>query len=256
VAGILQTWIERRRYRRMVARMAGPKLLKQFAELYPRAFFVEIGANDGQSFDQIGPLLADHEWRGIMVEPVPYMFEKLRATYAQYAGVACENAAIADRDGRMPFFHFAEAAPEERASLPDFYDALGSFSRETVLSHAPELADRLVETEVPTLTFESLLARHGAEDLDLLVIDTEGYDWEILRRIDFARWRPRLVLYEHFHLRANDRESARRRLEQRGYETLEEGLDTWCLDPSEDDALTALWRTSEPALPGLSRFDG
>jgi FkbM family methyltransferase len=255
VAGILQTWIDRRRYRKMIDRMAGPKLLKEFASLYPDAFFVEIGANDGQAFDQIGPLLADHDWRGIMVEPVPYVFERLRAAYADRPNVICENAAIADHDGKQPFFHFAEADPAERASLPDFYDALGSFSRDTVLSHAPELEARLVETEVQTLTFESLLERHDAGGLDLLVIDTEGYDWEILRRIDFEARRPRLILYEHFHLKTKDRIAARERLGQRGYETFEEGLDTWALRPEPEDALTALWRDAKPALPGLSRFD-
>lgn len=246
---------QRWRYRRLVARMAGPKLLRQFAALYPDAFFVEIGANDGQAFDQLGPLLADHEWRGIMVEPVPHMFARLQAAYADRPGVVCENVAIADRDGELPFFHFAEASPQERPLLPDFYDALGSFSRDVVLSHAEELADRLVETRVPTLTFESLLARHAVERLDLLVIDTEGHDWEILRRIDLGAWRPRLILYEHFHLRAQDRGAARQHLERHGYQTLEEGLDTWCLDASRRDALTATFDDARPELPGMSRFD-
>jgi FkbM family methyltransferase len=255
VPGLFQTWLDRRRYRKMVARMAGPKLLKQFAAEYPEAFFVEIGANDGHAFDQIRPLLADHDWRGIMVEPVPHVFAQLEQTYADHPNVLCENAAIADRDGRMPFFHFAEAMPEERAALPEFYDALGSFSRDTVLSHAPEFEDRLVETTVPTLTFDTLLAKHDVDRVDLLVIDTEGYDWEILRRIDFSHWRPRLVLYEHYHLTPKDRDAAQRRLQQRGYETLSEGLDTWAHDRGHEDALAALWDTAVPALPHMSRFD-
>ena len=44
----------RLRYRRLLARMAGPRLLRRFAEAYPEAFFVEIGANDGEQHDQLG----------------------------------------------------------------------------------------------------------------------------------------------------------------------------------------------------------
>ncbi|MEA2172218.1 MAG: hypothetical protein QOF76_5518 [Solirubrobacteraceae bacterium] len=254
MTGLFETWLERRRYKKMFARMAGPKLMRCFAEVVNDPFFVEIGANDGSSFDQIGPYARERGWRGIMVEPVPYVFTQLQAAYADSPGVRCENVAIADRAGTMPFFHFAEASLDERGHLPDFYDAVGSFSRAHVAEHAPELADRIVETEVPTVTFDGLL--EGEDRLDLLVIDTEGYDWEILRRIDFRAWRPRLVLYEHYHLQPRDRAAARQRLTQRGYETLEEGLDTWCLRPDPEDALTELFRASPPALPGMSRFDG
>ncbi len=38
---------QRFRHRRQLARMAGPRLLAAFADAYPEAVFVEIGANDG-----------------------------------------------------------------------------------------------------------------------------------------------------------------------------------------------------------------
>src|ERR1700709_1800114 len=107
--GLIGTWLERRRYRKMFERMAGPGLMRRFAEVYPDPFFVEIGANDGQAFDQVGPLAREHGWRGVMVEPVPHIFTRLQQTYADQPGVRCENVAVADREGTLPFYHFKQA---------------------------------------------------------------------------------------------------------------------------------------------------
>jgi hypothetical protein len=88
-----------------------------------------------------------------------------------------------------------------------------------------------------------------------LLIDTEGHDWEILRSVDFARWRPRLVIYEHYHLSPVARSAAREHLGLVGYETMEEGFDTFCLDTSVDDALTDLWRSLTPAVEGVAAYE-
>jgi len=237
--------------------MAGPRVLAAFAEAFPEARFVEIGANDGEQHDHLRPIVLERRWRGILVEPVPYVFERLRRNYAGVDHVILENAAIADRDGELPFFHLREA---DRATerVPQWYDAIGSFSREAVLSHRPQIADideRLVETAVPTLSFDSLLARHSFDAVDLVVVDTEGYDWEVLRTIDLDRHRPALIVYEHFHLDPDVRAAAREHLEAHGYETLEEGFDTFCLDPAADSGLTARFRGLESAVAGVSKHD-
>jgi FkbM family methyltransferase len=245
--------------RRIERRLAGPKLLRAFAREYPEAFFVEIGSNDGDRHDHLRPLILAHAWRGVMVEPVPYVFERLRRNYAAVADrVELENAAVGERDGPAPFFHMAQAPEAERAGLPDWYDGIGSFSRETVLSHArkiPGMEARLVATEVPVLTFDSLLTKHGGREPDLVVIDAEGHDHEILRTIDLEAHRPRLVVYEHFHLSDADRAAARARLEAAGWDTMEEGFDTWCLDPRPADHLTALWHGLAPGVSGVSVHD-
>lgn len=247
--------LARWRYRRLLGRMAGPRLLRAFAEAHPQAFFVEIGANDGRQHDPLHPVLARHPWRGILVEPVPHVFARLEQTYAGNDRLTLVNAAVGHEDGRMPFFHLRAAAPGER--VVPFHDALGSFSRELVLRHAREIPDvheRLVETEVPVLSFDTLLARHGGPPLDLVTVDTEGFDWEVVRSIDLARHRPRMVAYEHYHLSRADRDAAVAHLEAHGYETLAEHFDTYALR-REDDGLTRRFRSLEPVLPAVLRED-
>src|SRR5438093_1498023 len=66
---------------RLVRRLAGRRLLRAFAAEYPNAFFIEIGSNDGEHDDHLRPFILSRPWSGIMVEPVPYVFERLRRNY-------------------------------------------------------------------------------------------------------------------------------------------------------------------------------
>lgn len=242
------------RYRRLQRRLAGPRLLRAFAHAYPEAFFVEIGSNDGKQHDHLSQFIASRSWSGIMVEPVPYVFEQLRRNYGSLPLVELENVAIADEDGKMPFFHLREARPEERDALPNWYHGLGSFSRDAILghrTHIPDIESRLVQIRVPCLTYESLLRRHGVDHVDLLLIDTEGYDWEILRRIDLSADAPTLIVYEHYHLPSDVRQKSRNHLETLGYETMEEGFDTFCIRPGDSRPLTKTWTHLRPAVNGV-----
>jgi FkbM family methyltransferase len=258
VTGLRRAW-RRRRHRRLLGRLAGPRLLAAFAEAHPEAVFVEVGANDGEQHDHLREHIRGRSWRGLMVEPVPYVFARLERNYGDLERVVCVNAAIADRDGERPFFTLREAGAAERAGLPDWYDGVGSFSRAAVLSHAaqmPDVAERIVELRVPAMRFATLCARHGLDRVDLLVVDTEGYDWEIIRSIDLAAHRPRLVVYEHFHLSGEDRAACRAHVEAQGYETMEEGLDTFCLRAGGPaDGLAEAWRTVEPAVAGAAKHE-
>jgi FkbM family methyltransferase len=258
MTGRLRLRRERLKYRRLLRRMAGPRLLRAFARHYPAAFFVEIGANDGEQHDHLRPLILSSEWSGIMVEPVAYVFARLRRNYGHLDRIALENVAIGDRDGRLPFYHLTEPEADERDRLPDWYDGVGSFSRENVVGHTrdiPDIERRVVQTEVPVLTFESLCRRHDVERVDLLVVDTEGYDHEILKSIDFERRHPRLVIYEHYHLPAAERAACRELVRAAGYKSMEEGFDTFCLDARTDDGLTREWRRLRPAVAGVYAED-
>lgn len=251
--------VQRLRLRRLQRRLAGPRLIAAFAEVHPVATFVEIGANDGDQHDFLRAHIEARQWTGLLVEPVPYVFERLCRNYRDREGVRPVNAAVGERDEMRTFYHLRDAAPEERAALPPWYDGIGSFSRDTLLSHGPQMPDiagRMVEAEVETVTYATLLARHGIDHVDLLVIDTEGHDWEILRTIDL-RDGPRLLVYEHFHLHPAARAAARAFAEAAGYETMEEGFDTFCLRPSTGgpDALDRVWARSEPAVPGVAKDD-
>lgn len=250
--------------RRQERRLAGPKLLRAFADAYPEAFFIEIGANDGVEHALLRPFIRSRSWSGILVEPAPEPFERLQRNYAdQLDRLRLENVAITDHDGHAPFYQLNWVEGDEVRQL----DVFGSLSADAVQRSGgvfvPDQHRRIVRSEVPCLSFETLCRRHGVEAIDLLMIDTEGYDYEVLKQVDLDRYRPRLLVYEHLFLSAEDRRECRSRIDALGYETLEEQRDTWCLDSSLDDGLTRKWRrlregppTSGDDLDGWSAVAG
>ena len=182
--------------------------------------FVQIGSNDGTTADPLRALTEAYGWSGVLVEPVEYVFARLKQERGYDPRLRFENAAIADHDGEANFFYLRQGRIEE--DLPYWHDQLGSFSIETILSpehqeQIPGIRDLVVTSTVRTLTFESLCSKHAIERFDLLHIDTEGYDWEILRQIDLERHQPSLVLYEHKHLSSKDRRCAGNKLKVGGY---------------------------------------
>ena len=211
--------------------LAGPALLRQLAREHPQAFFVQVGANDGAMMDPLRKHVLSSRWRGLLIEPVPQLFARLKGNYAAAADrVRAVNLAIATEDGELPFFHLEDQPG--LPPLPEWVAGLGSFRRDVVLKHAgriPQFERYLSEIRVPCATWDSLCRGHGVDQIDVLVIDTEGYDFEIIRQIDFTRQRPLLLVYEHHHFDDDTRKACQALLQAHGYTLFEEVLDTWGL---------------------------
>lgn len=189
--------------------------------------FVQVGSNDGEHDDPLRELILADAWEGLMIEPVPYVFDRLRRNYRGRPGIRFVNAAIGDRDGTADFYAVSESDSDD--ALPEWYDQLGSWSLEHILKHSPYipgLEERIVTLEVPCMTFESLCGKFGLEQLDVIHIDAEGYDYEIIKSIDLQRHRPAILMYEYKHLSPDDLAGCRRHLGQNGYELLDVGWDT------------------------------
>ena len=174
----------------------------------PRATVVCLGANEVGDQDPLRPFL-ETGWRGLLVEPVPYVFRRLQERWGHNPRLLLENAAVAAATGTTTF-HFVR----ESTDLPRGYDHLGSLSQELLRSHTeivPELEGRLISATVPAVTFPDLLTKHRIAAFDLLVMDLEGFDYEVLKQVDFTRHCPQLVMYEHAFLSDADRAAARYR---------------------------------------------
>jgi hypothetical protein len=65
----------------------------------------------------------------------------------------------------------------------------------------------------------TLFERHGVAHVDLLAIDAEGWDFRILRQLDFSRHRPRLIRCEYINLPPDEQAAIRDLLNGQGYVT-------------------------------------
>src|SRR6267143_1662074 len=196
------------------------RLIALFADVFPDAFVVQIGANDGAAGDPLVHAFSKTRWSGLLVEPVPHLYDALVARYRDRPGVRVERYAVSTRDGEAAIYRLRTVP----GKTPEWFSQLATLNREVLLKHRssiPEIESLLIEERVPTVRLETLLARHGVSRIDLLVIDTEGHDYEILRTLDFTRFRPVLLLFEHQHLSANDKAAACALLGTSGYNVRE-----------------------------------
>ncbi len=198
-----------------------------------RVTVVQIGAHVGNLNDPLFRFIREVNdgrrepaCRAVLVEPVGPLFEQLQANYADCPGVAFANVAIADRPGTQTFHRIDPDVDLERHGMPHWLSQIGSLVPERLekeMARAdkgrgiPEfIAQHLIREEVTCVTFEELLERFGLREVDFLQIDAEGYDYEILRSIDFKRVKPRMINYERVHLQ-EDEPACRRLLEDQGY---------------------------------------
>src|SRR5207249_11712650 len=85
--------------------------------------------------------------------------------------------------------------PDLEKKLPGWAGGMGSFNPE--YHKLSQLDSSYMTTEkVLCATFEELLSSYKITNIELLITDTEGYDFEILRNIDFAKHRPTYIHFE------------------------------------------------------------
>lgn len=192
----------------------------------PRVFFVQVGSNDGVQGDPIHDLIVNRQgWRGIFIEPIDFLFQRLRSNYGDAERFVFENVAIGTEKGSKKFYYVSEKARIE-LDLPYWHDQLGSFDRGHITRALGEqMSPYIVEEDVECLPLQDVLDRNGVEAIDLIHIDTEGFDYKVLSQLDLKRYKPSVILFEHHLLPDEEFASARKLLRSTGYRLLQYGND-------------------------------
>jgi FkbM family methyltransferase len=193
----------------------------------PRMTFLQIGAFDGVGEDDLRELIVAHKLRGVLVEPQPIAFARLQQTYRNQPQVTLLQAAIAEQEGTREFY-----VTRGEASMA------ASFDRAHLRKHGiPD--HEIVAQEAPCHTVESALRAAGLQQVDLIQIDAEGYDWTIIRSIDFSRLRPRILRFEYRHMTAADADACLMLLGEHGYRFVIEARDIIAVRTADTSESTA-----------------
>ena len=162
-------------------------------------YFVEFGATDGRSFNNTWLLEKAFGWSGILAEPARVWRDAL-----QNSGrvARLEFDCVWSKTGET--LTFSEASWGELSTLESFRAADGHRRR------------RSGTYPVQTISLNDMLARHRApREMDYLSIDTEGSEYEILKALDFDRYRFGCITCEHNF--TDNREAVHALLTSHGY---------------------------------------
>lgn len=145
-------------------------------------FYVDVGAHHPFRFSNTHRLY-ESGWQGINIEPTPGALKLFRIWRPR--DVTLEMAAGAEA-GQIDFHIFDEGG---------YNTASGELAAQRLA--AGQGAGHKVIT-VPVRPLTEILDLHLPEGtaIDLLTIDTEGHDLEVLRGLDWQKYRPRLVICE------------------------------------------------------------
>lgn len=175
---------------------------------------IQIGSNDGITSDPVFHIVMKKtKLKVLLVEPVPYLFEELQKNYGNNKRFKFENAAI-NNGFKQTFYYVRKEANMKLENLPDWYNQLGSFYKENIIKHLDGILEPFIEEmEIQGLTFNQLFKKNNIENVSLLHIDTEGYDWKILSQLDLKKYKPLIILFEYKHLSESEKQDAIRFLD-------------------------------------------
>lgn len=170
-------------------------LLHQCLARQGSLFLIQIGANDGQRNDPLNRFIMQNraQVKGILLEPMKDVFTVLTETYRDCPGVVTVNAAIHNTKKEMILY---KVDRDKLATLPLWAGGMASFSHDHhKLTGTP--AEYIVTETVACMTLNELYDRYKVDHVDLLCMDTEGYDAEIIANLDFKRLTPSIIHFEH-----------------------------------------------------------
>jgi FkbM family methyltransferase len=146
-------------------------------------YFIEIGANDGINLSNTYLLETQYNWKGICVEPVPAIYDKL---IINRPNSICSNSAIYSISNLTLDFDIANN-----------YDLLSGISS-YIDSHKDTVDANKTTINIKTLSFNDLLDNNNAPlFIEYLSLDTEGSEYEILKTFNFNKYTFGLIDVEH-----------------------------------------------------------
>ncbi|WMN11934.1 FkbM family methyltransferase [Marivirga salinae] len=183
----------------------------QVSQNLDRPFVIQVGANDGINHDPIHKYVKRDKWRGLLIEPQPDVFRhQLFPLYMRDEGVYMENIAISDKISLMDMYKISFTRERWATGLTTFHkptlqdkvdrgdiDIIAKRKGIKVPASREEYID---EVKVESKTFDFLRAKYQIQEVDVLQIDVEGFDFEVIKLYDLNQHKPKVIVFESRHL--------------------------------------------------------
>jgi FkbM family methyltransferase len=150
---------------------------------------VQIGSNDGD--DSVRQFIIENQSNidlVVLVEPIPFILDKLKENYKDFNNVFIENIAISDSESKKFTLYYEEGSNYE----------LSSFKKQHLID-CKCIPEKIKSIDVDCLTINQLFEKYSIDTLDYLYIDTEGLDVYIINSIDFNKFKIKNLIFEITH---------------------------------------------------------
>lgn len=164
-------------------------LNEKFFKNKKNGIFVDIGAYDGIDGSNSYFFEKHLEWKGLCVEPIPSVFQKL----VKNRNCFCEQVA-AWKENDIKKFKIIEGYSEMLSGLVDCYE---DEHKKRIDSEIQSFNQKSIEIEIQCVDINTLLSKYHLYNIDFLSIDIEGSEIEILKKIDFSKFKIKYISVEN-----------------------------------------------------------
>jgi len=188
---------------------------------------IQIGANDGITNDPIHKFIKRDNWRGVLLEPQLFVHDQfLKKIYHKNKGINTLCAAIGEKDDKQYLYKIGFCNMRWATGLASFYreNVEKAFSSGFVQKKCskyniklPDTSKQITSEEVLVISPDTLLKRYNIQDIDLLQIDVEGFDFEVIKIFNIQKTQPKAIVFEHIHLSDQDMELCVGHLKKNNY---------------------------------------
>jgi FkbM family methyltransferase len=149
---------------------------------YKDGFYVDIGAHDGVSLNNTLYFEKNNNWRGINIEPIKAVFDRLVENRTADRNINI-NCAVCNRNGEADFY-LNEGYTEMLSGIIENYDAR---HLERLMNENTEMSATTQIVKVNTKRLETIFDEHAVSHINYLSIDVEGAEFEVIKSIDFTK---------------------------------------------------------------------
>ena len=137
----------------------------------------------------------------LLVEPVPHNISAIKENLKEFKNIHLEPVAVASVRETKDFF-FVKATSINKLKK-HWASGIGSFNKNHLLNHRTKRflieEDDIDKIPIKTVKFEDLIDKYSITEIDKILIDIEGYEYEILRDMDLKKVRINSILFEYKH---------------------------------------------------------
>jgi FkbM family methyltransferase len=182
-----------------------------------KPYFLEVGANDGKTCDPTYKHAIQGSWPGLLVEPMSEAMAKLKRNYIKNKNVRFAEVAVAQHDGKIQMMRVDPAKEEMLGFFAPFIAEIKGHDAPENLSRRPEVSPHMIEVERECKTLKTIIKENKINKIDLVQIDTEGYDYIVLKQLDFKKFKPSIIHFEYGQLPFDERKAVKVLLSENGY---------------------------------------